>query len=113
MCLGFSREMLAVAGIFKLVESLSQAAALRVLWLAVAGCTSRRKSCTSVRCSVVVGARSLAPAAPGAARGPACDVSGLLGAQEVVVGVAVARPLSRSGSAWFSRNKVRVTSAVD
>ena len=36
MCLGISREMLAVAGIFKLVESLSQVAALRVLWLALA-----------------------------------------------------------------------------
>ena len=50
MCLGFSSETLAVAGLFKLVESLSQAAALRVLWLAVADAPvvgSRARRCVA------------------------------------------------------------------
>ncbi len=55
MCLGLSREMLDAAGIFKLVESLSQAAALRVLWLAVADAPvvgSRAHRCVAPSSSV-------------------------------------------------------------
>ena len=55
MCLGFSRETLSVASIFKLVESLSQAAALRVLWLAVADAPvvgSRARRCAAPSPSV-------------------------------------------------------------